>query len=87
MVEKIASLEVPALGINSRLNLGVMKLMGTHNYYNASVAALSLLGLGLGLDVEDIGSTIEKLRTPLHRMQIGNLKHEHIFDALSLSVY
>uniref|UniRef100_A0A803QDZ6 Uncharacterized protein n=1 Tax=Cannabis sativa TaxID=3483 RepID=A0A803QDZ6_CANSA len=48
-----------------------MKVMGTHNNYNAVVAVLSLVGLGIGVDVEAIDSTIEKLRPPLHRMQIG----------------
>ncbi|KAF4364240.1 hypothetical protein F8388_000192 [Cannabis sativa] len=68
--EKIANLEVPALGIDSQLKLDAIKVIGTHNYYNAAVAALSVVGLGIGVDVEAIGSTIEKLRPPLHRMQI-----------------
>ncbi|KAF4378296.1 hypothetical protein F8388_010735 [Cannabis sativa] len=63
--EKIANLEVSALGVDSKLKLDAMKVMGTHNYYNAAV-----VGLGIGVDVEAIGSTIEKLRLPLHRMQI-----------------
>ncbi|PON58126.1 UDP-N-acetylmuramoylalanine-D-glutamate ligase [Parasponia andersonii] len=67
--EKIARLEVPALRIDSRLKFDAMKVIGTHNYYNAAVAALSIVGLGVGVDVEAIGSTIEKLRAPLHRMQ------------------
>lgn len=71
MEEKIASLEVPALGVDSQLNLDAMKVLGTHNYYNAAVAALSVVGLGIGVDIEAIGSTVEKLRPPLHRMQIG----------------
>ena len=74
MEAKVASLEVPALGVDSQLNLDPLKVMGTHNYYNAAVAALSVVGLGVGVDVEAIGSTIEKLRAPLHRMQIGKLK-------------
>ena len=74
MEKKIASLKVPALGIDSQLELDAMKIMGTHNYHNAAVAALSVLGLQTGVDVEAIGSTIGKLRPPLHRMQIGNLE-------------
>ena len=71
---RIASLEVPAMGIVTQLQLGAMKVMGTHNYYNAAVAALCVLGLDLGVDAEGLSSTIEKLRAPPHRMEIGNPK-------------
>lgn len=74
MVTKIASFELPALGIISQLQLGAMKTMGTQNYHNAAVAALSVVGLDVGLDVGAIGPCIEKLRPPPHRMQIGKLK-------------
>ncbi|RVW46944.1 UDP-N-acetylmuramoylalanine--D-glutamate ligase [Vitis vinifera] len=68
--EKVASLRVPAIGVVSELKLGALNVMGTHNYYNAAVAALSVLGLDMGIDTEAISSTIEKLRVPPHRMQI-----------------
>lgn len=74
MEAKVSSFEVPALGIVSQLQLGTLKAMGTHNYHNAAVAALSVMGLNVGVDVEAIGSTIEKLRPPPHRMQNGKLK-------------
>ncbi|KAF3442599.1 hypothetical protein FNV43_RR16515 [Rhamnella rubrinervis] len=70
MEAKVASFEVPAVGIVSQLQLGTLKAMGTHNYHNAAVAALSVMGLNVGVDVEAIGSTVEKLRPPPHRMQI-----------------
>ncbi|XP_034694235.1 UDP-N-acetylmuramoylalanine--D-glutamate ligase-like isoform X2 [Vitis riparia] len=70
MEEKVASLRVPAIGVVSELKLGALNVMGTHNYYNAAVAALSVLGLDMGIDTEAISSTIEKLRVPPHRMQI-----------------
>ena len=72
--EKVASLRVPAIGVVSELKLGALNVMGTHNYYNAAVAALSVLGLDMGIDTEAISSTIEKLRVPPHRMQIGKWK-------------
>ncbi|XP_048321608.1 uncharacterized protein LOC107432417 [Ziziphus jujuba] len=67
---KVSSFEVPAVGVVSQLQLGALKAMGTHNYQNAAVAALSIIGLNVGVDIEAIGSTIEKLRPPPHRMQI-----------------
>uniref|UniRef100_A0A2N9GKD6 Mur ligase C-terminal domain-containing protein n=1 Tax=Fagus sylvatica TaxID=28930 RepID=A0A2N9GKD6_FAGSY len=67
---RIASLEVPAMGVVTQLQLGAMKVMGMHNYYNAAVAALCVLGLDLGVDAEGLSSTIEKLRAPPHRMEI-----------------
>lgn len=78
MEAKIASFEVPALGIISQLQLGAMKMMGTQNYHNAAVAALSVVGLDVGLDVGAIGPCIEKLRPPPHRMQIGKPKQMHL---------
>lgn len=78
MEAKIASFEVPALGVNSQLQLGAMNTIGIHNYHNAAVAALSVVGLNVGLDIEDIGPSIEKLRAPPHRMQIGKLKQTHL---------
>lgn len=73
MEEKVAILHVPAIGVVSELELGALNVMGKHNYYNAAVAALSVLGLDMGIDTETISSTIEKLRAPPHRMQISKL--------------
>ncbi|KAL5545541.1 hypothetical protein UlMin_005228 [Ulmus minor] len=70
MDAKIGSLEVPTLGIFSQLQLGALKAMGTHNYYNAAVASLSVLGLSVGVDIQAVGSTVDALRAPPHRMQI-----------------
>lgn len=80
MEAKIARLEVPSLEIVSQLKLDAMKVMGTHNYHNAAVAALSVAGLGVGFDVESLGSTIGNLRVPFHRMQIGKLKDRVISE-------
>ncbi|OMO70146.1 hypothetical protein COLO4_28736 [Corchorus olitorius] len=70
MESQVASLEVPDIGVSSQLQLGGMKAIGKHNYYNAAVAALSVAGLDVGVDVKAINSTIETLRAPPHRMQI-----------------
>ncbi|KAK9290603.1 hypothetical protein L1049_008774 [Liquidambar formosana] len=70
MEAKVASLKIPGTGPVAQLQLGAMKVLGAHNYDNAAVAALSVLGLDLGIDVEAIGSTIVKLRSLPHRMQI-----------------
>ncbi|TYI41739.1 hypothetical protein ES332_A01G046200v1 [Gossypium tomentosum] len=67
---KIATFKVPDIGIESQLQLGSMRAMGKHNYYNAAVAALSVAGLDVSVHIEDINSTIEKLRPPPHRMQV-----------------
>lgn len=75
MEAKIASFEVPDIGVASQLQLGGMRAKGKHNYCNAAVAALSVAGLDVGVDVEAINATIEKLRAPPHRMQIG--KHHN----------
>ncbi|KAG4160982.1 hypothetical protein ERO13_D01G027950v2 [Gossypium hirsutum] len=68
---KIATFKVPDIGIESQLQLGSMRAMGKHNFFNAAVAALSVAGLDVGVHIEDINSTIEKLRPPPHRMQVG----------------
>ncbi|KAI3471562.1 hypothetical protein Pfo_028212 [Paulownia fortunei] len=70
MEDKIAYFRVPTIGLVSQLPLGAMKAIGTHNYYNAAVAALSVIGLDVGIDGAAISSTIDKLRAPSHRMQI-----------------
>ncbi|XP_062167492.1 uncharacterized protein LOC133873753 isoform X2 [Alnus glutinosa] len=70
METKIASFEVPIIGVKSQLQLGAMNVMGMHNYLNAAVAALSILGLNVGVDTEGISSAIENLKAPPHRMQI-----------------
>ncbi|KAE8688909.1 hypothetical protein F3Y22_tig00110949pilonHSYRG00047 [Hibiscus syriacus] len=67
---KIATFKVPDIGVASQLQLGGMRAIGNHNYYNAAVAALSVAGLDVGVHVEAINSTIEKLRPPPHRMQV-----------------
>lgn len=72
---KIATFKVPDIGIESQLQLGSMRAMGKHNYYNAAVAALSVAGLDVGVQIEDINSTIEKLRPPPHRMQVGKCQY------------
>ena len=71
MAAKTANFEVPSIGLSSQLQLGAMKGIGTHNYHNAAVAALSVLGLDIGVDVEALNSAIEILKPPPHRMQIG----------------
>ncbi|KAH6826090.1 hypothetical protein C2S53_001527 [Perilla frutescens var. hirtella] len=70
MEKKVANFNVPGIGLLSQMPLDSMKAIGTHNYYNASVAALSVIGLDLGIDIAAISSTIDKLRAPPHRMQI-----------------
>ncbi|KAJ9682682.1 hypothetical protein PVL29_018580 [Vitis rotundifolia] len=70
MEEKVASLRVPAIGVVSELKLGALNVMRMHDYYNAAVVTLSVLRLDIGIDTEVISSAIEKLRVPLHRMQI-----------------
>ncbi|PKI72193.1 hypothetical protein CRG98_007391 [Punica granatum] len=67
---KIASLNVPDIGVNSLLDLGKLKAIGTHNYQNAAVAALSVLGLDIRIDPESINLAIETLMPPPHRMQL-----------------
>ncbi|KAL2464820.1 UDP-N-acetylmuramoylalanine--D-glutamate ligase [Forsythia ovata] len=67
---KIANFEVPIIKHVSQLPLGAMKTIGTQNYYNAAVAALSVIGLDLGINDAAIYSTIGKLRAPPHRMEI-----------------
>jgi UDP-N-acetylmuramyl pentapeptide synthase len=74
METKIASFEVPIIGVKSQLQLGAMNVMGMHNYLNAAVAALSILGLNVGVNAEGISSAIENLKAPPHRMQIGEPK-------------
>lgn len=78
MEENVSSFHVPALGVISQLQLGTLKAMGTHNYHNAAVAALSVMGLNVGVDVKAIGSTIGKLSPPPHRMQISKLKQSSL---------
>ncbi|KAA8518227.1 hypothetical protein F0562_015701 [Nyssa sinensis] len=70
METKAASFKIPVIEGVTKLQLGAMKTLGTHNYHNAAVAALSVIGLDIGIDAEAIGSTIGILRVPPHRMQI-----------------
>ncbi|KAK4766968.1 hypothetical protein SAY86_014719 [Trapa natans] len=67
---RLAKLCVPSIGVSSLLNLGKLKAFGTHNYLNAAVAALSILGLDLGINIESINSAIGMLMPPPHRMQL-----------------
>lgn len=62
---------MPVTGCVSQLNLDTMKGIGAHNYYNAAVAAFSVIGLDIGISATAISSTVEKLKAPPHRMQIG----------------
>ncbi|KAI8558953.1 hypothetical protein RHMOL_Rhmol04G0136500 [Rhododendron molle] len=68
---KVASFKIPCVERVSELQLGAMKTIGMHNYHNAAVAALSVIGLDTAIDAEAISSTIGKLEVPPHRMQIG----------------
>ncbi|MCL7024019.1 hypothetical protein MKW94_005867 [Papaver nudicaule] len=70
MKAKVADLKIPSMGIASRVQLGSMKTMGNHNYHNAAVAALSVLGLDMGIEADSISELIETLKTLPHRMQI-----------------
>ncbi|XP_058071555.1 uncharacterized protein LOC131220745 isoform X2 [Magnolia sinica] len=70
MEVKVANLRIPTIGSITRLQLGALKTIGTHNYHNAAVAAFSVLGLDVGIDTDSINATIEVLRTPPHRMEI-----------------
>lgn len=75
MEQKVANFSVPGIGLLSQLPLNAMKAVGTHNYYNAAIAALSVIGLDVGIDTAAISLTIDRLKAPPHRMQIG--KHHH----------
>lgn len=66
-----ANFNVPGIRLLSQLPLDAMKAVGTHNHYNAAVAALSVIGLDVGIDIAAISSTIDKLKAPPHGMQIG----------------
>lgn len=81
MEHKVANFDVPELGLLTQLPLDAMKAIGTHNYYNAAVAALSVIGLDVGIDIATISSKIDKLKAPPHRMQIGR----HQPSSLSIS--
>ena len=72
---KVASIRIPAVDGVSDLQLGAMKTAGTHNYHNAAVAALAVVGLDIGIDVKAINSTIAKLKVPPHRMQVGEFSY------------
>ncbi|XP_057500189.1 uncharacterized protein LOC130784360 [Actinidia eriantha] len=67
---KVASIRIPAVDGVSDLQLGAMTTAGTHNYHNAAVAALAVIGLDIGIDAKAINSTINKLKVPPHRMQV-----------------
>ncbi|KAI7998408.1 UDP-N-acetylmuramoylalanine--D-glutamate ligase [Camellia lanceoleosa] len=67
---KVVSFRIPAVQGFSELQLSALKTIGTHNYHNAAVAALSVIGLDIGIDAEAISSAIGKLKVPPHRMEI-----------------
>ena len=71
---KVANFELHTIGCASQVHLDAMKTIGTHNYHNASVAMLSIIGLDIGINACAISSVIGELRSPPHRMQIGKLK-------------
>ncbi|KAL3533867.1 hypothetical protein ACH5RR_007388 [Cinchona calisaya] len=70
MEAKVANFDLPIIRCASQIQLGEMKTIGSHNYHNAAVAALSVIGLDIGINAAAISSIIGKLRTPSHRMQI-----------------
>ncbi|XP_047959184.1 UDP-N-acetylmuramoylalanine--D-glutamate ligase-like isoform X1 [Salvia hispanica] len=70
MEQKVANFNVPGIGLLSQLPLNAIKAVGTHNYYNAAIAALSVIGLDVGIDTAAISLTIDRLKAPPHRMQI-----------------
>lgn len=92
MEEKVANFDLPTIGCGSQIQFGAMKTIGSHNYHNAAVAALCIIGLNIGINAAAISSIIGKLRTPPHRMQIGKLKlvlspcNNFICTLLSLSL-
>ncbi|XP_073000782.1 uncharacterized protein [Typha latifolia] len=67
---KVATFSNPATGLVSHLQLGALKTMGTHNYSNAAVAAFSVLGLDVGIDIDSVNSTVDILSLLPHRMQV-----------------
>lgn len=62
MESKFSRFEVPALRVVSEQQLGVLKVMVTQQLQ--SLAALSVIGFNVGVDVETICSTIEKKANP-----------------------
>lgn len=76
---KVATLSIPSTGSVAHLELGALKAMGTHNYYNAAVAAFSVLGLNVGIDSNSINSDVGALHLLPHRMQVGECPTFHCF--------
>ncbi|KAK4373019.1 hypothetical protein RND71_008403 [Anisodus tanguticus] len=52
--------------------IGILPLVGKHNYTNAAVAALLVIGLDIEIKAAALSSTISKLRTLPHRMQVDS---------------
>nr|XP_009794553.1 PREDICTED: uncharacterized protein LOC104241312 isoform X2 [Nicotiana sylvestris] len=75
---KIADLKLPTIRCISQLKLGELKAVGNHNYTNAAVAALSVIGLDIEIDANALSSTISKLRTLPHRMQVVRVDNDEI---------
>ncbi|XP_019187312.1 PREDICTED: uncharacterized protein LOC109181835 isoform X3 [Ipomoea nil] len=78
MEAKVAKLKVPAIGCDSEVDLSALRAIGTHNYINAAVAALSVTGLDIGINAKSIASTISKLRVPCHRMQVVHVDNNGV---------
>ncbi|XP_010257350.1 PREDICTED: uncharacterized protein LOC104597480 isoform X2 [Nelumbo nucifera] len=70
MVKKVANFRLPTIGVASQIQLGALKAIGNHNYYNAAVAAFCVLALDVGIDGEAISAIMGTLHAPPHRMQI-----------------
>ncbi|XP_015075111.1 uncharacterized protein LOC107019036 [Solanum pennellii] len=75
---KIAELKLPTINCVSQLQLSELKAVGKHNYTNAAVAALSVLGLDIEIKAEAFSSTISKLTTLPHRMQVVHVDDDGI---------
>ncbi|XP_019243025.1 PREDICTED: uncharacterized protein LOC109223247 isoform X1 [Nicotiana attenuata] len=75
---KIADINLPTIGCVSQLKLGELKAVGKHNYSNAAVAALSVIGLDIEINATALSSTISKLGTLPHRMQVVHVDNDEI---------
>lgn len=75
---KIADLKLPTIGCVSQLQLDELKVVGKHNYTNAAVAALAVLGLDIEIEDAAFSSTISKLTTLPHRMQVVHVDDDEI---------
>ncbi|KAJ8564477.1 hypothetical protein K7X08_000937 [Anisodus acutangulus] len=60
--------------------IGILPLVGKHNYANAAVAALLVIGLDIEIKAAALSSTISKLRTLPHRMQVVHTDSDELAD-------